>query len=286
MVSEKTVRTRVWPEAEKLIAATLAEDDEAVGALLFPGSEAAILRHLFGFAVFELLLKTVLGRERLAVTRAIETEQGKYVHVEFVWPDPDAAEPGYTAADLVSVQFRRYQANWRVVAVNPAATDLPLTEARAQGILFSAEQAAGGSLPAEPWLLPVALLAGNLPLPLRVEALDDPVHALLLPGLQRRHYGVLSLARGWRLWEDFARVARPAVENPRPWAAAVEFIMNDQTLREQTQAAVGRHYGVGLGTMLPAIRQIKEALAIKGLDARYSPLGGTQIVIRDQAGSA
>lgn len=128
MVSEQTERTRVWPEAEKLVAATLAEDDAPVGALLVPGSETAILHHLFGFVVFDLLLKTVLSREQLAVTRAIETEQGKYVHVEFVWPDLDAAHAGYTAADLVSLQLCRYQANWRVVADNAAATDVPLTE--------------------------------------------------------------------------------------------------------------------------------------------------------------
>lgn len=283
MVSEETVRTRVWPVAEALIAATVGEDDSAIQSLLVPDSEAAILHHLFGFVVFDLLLKTVLGRDRLAVKRAIETEHGKYVHIEFVWPNPDGGEAGYTAADLVSVQFRRYKAEWRVVAVNPAATDLPLTEGRAQGVLLAVEQAEGGQLPQEPWILPVALLAGSLPLPLRDEALAEPVQALLLPGMQERYYGVLSLAAAWRLWEDFKRVATPIVEKPASWAAAIEFIMSEQGLREQTQAAAGKPYGVGLAAMAPRIRWIKEALAIKGLDERYSVMGQTQIVLKDKA---
>jgi hypothetical protein len=107
MISQETVWKKIWPAVEQLIEATLAEDDEAVAALLFSGEEAAVLHDLFGFTVFDILLKTVLGREELAVTRAIETENGKYVHVEYVWPDPEAGDGRYTAADLVTVQLRK-----------------------------------------------------------------------------------------------------------------------------------------------------------------------------------
>lgn len=283
MVSEATVRTRVWPATEKLIEATLTEDDDAVRSLLVPGSEAAHLHHLFGFALFDLLLKTVLGREKLGLTRAIETEKGKYVHIEFVWFDPDVDDGSYTAADVVSVQSRRYKKTWRVVAVNPAATDFPLTEARAQGILSSAEHAGGGQLPQEPWILPVALFAGSLQLPLRDEAIKDPVLALLLPAMQERAYGVLSVLGAWRLWQDFAHQAHPNADYPAAWAAAIEYIINEQTLRELTQAAVGKPYGVGLTAMLPRIRLIKEELGIDGLDVRYSALGGTQIVLGNRS---
>jgi hypothetical protein len=286
MVSEETVRTSVWPVAEALIAATLEEDDASIQSLLVPGSEAAILHHLFGFVVFDLLLKTVLGRNQLAVTRAIKTEQGKYVHVEFVWPDPDTGEANYTAADLVSVQFGRYKADWRVVAVNPAATDLPLTEARAQDVLLAVQRAEGGQLPQEPWVLPVALVAGSLPLQLRDEALAEPVQALLLPGMQERRYGILSLVGACRLWQEFKQAAGPDIKKLAPWAAAVEFIMSEQGLREQTQAAAGKPYGVGLAAMLPRIRQIKETLAITGLDARYSILSRRQIVLKETADGA
>ena len=282
MATEATVRNIIWPVVERLVEATIAEDDRALGALLVPHSEAALLHRLFGSPVFDLLLKTVLGRESVAVTRAIETEQGKYVHVEFVWPDPAQVDGSYTAADLVSAQLRRYRAAWRVVAVNPAAADFPLTEARAQGILLTAgRHTSGGKLPQEPWTLPVALFAGNLQLPLRPEAAGDPVRALFLPGLQHRTYGVLSLVGAWRLWSDFRRAAQPELDPPAGWAAAIEFIMGEQTLRDVTQAGVGKHYGVALPAMLPRIRQIKQSLNIEGLDARYSPLGGTQIVLRD-----
>ncbi len=281
MVSEKTVRARITPVAEQLIAATVAGDDNAVRALLVPGSEAVILHHLFGYAVFEILLKTILGRDRLLATRAIETEQGRFVHLEFAWQSPTADDADYTAADFISIQLRRYRSNWRVVAVNPAATDELMTEARAHSILAAAQRENGGSLPKEPWILPLALLAGSLRLPLRPEALDDPVVTLLLPGMQQRTYGAHALAGAWRLWQTFKRARQPDVDKPHPWAAAVEFIMSEQTLGETTQAAVGKQYGVGLAAMLPCIRQIKEALAIKGLDARYSPLGKTAITVRD-----
>ena len=282
MATAETVRNVIWPVVEQLIDATVGEDDRALGALLVPRSEAAVLHRLFGSPVFDLLLKTVLGREQVAVTRAIETEKGKYVHVEFVWPDPAQEDGSYTAADLVSVQLRRYRAAWRVVAVNPAAADFPLTEARAQGILLAAgRHTPEGELPQEPWILPVALFAGNLQLPLRPKAVTDPVAALFLPGLQHRTYGVLSLAGAWRLWSDFRRTAKPELDAPAAWAAAVEFIMGEQTLRDVTQAGVGKHYGAGLPAMLPRIRQIKQSLNIEGLDARYSPRGGTQIVLKD-----
>jgi hypothetical protein len=285
MVTEKTVREVIWPVVEQFVEAVVAEDDARLVARLVPRSEAAVLHLLFGLPVFELLLKTVLGRDRLAVTRAIETEQGKYVHVEFVWPDPTSEDNSYTAADLVSVQLRRYRSAWRVVAVNPAAADFPLTEARAQGILLTAgRHVPEGQVPQEPWILPVALFAGNLQLPLRPEAVSDPVSALVLPGMQHLTYGVLSLAGAWRLWHDYVRAARPELDAPGAWAAAVEFIMSEQALRGVTQGAVGQHYGVSLPAMLPRIRQIKQSLRIEGLDARYSALGGTQIVLRDGPG--
>jgi hypothetical protein len=279
MATEETVRKEIWPVVERLIEATAAEDDEAIAALLVPRGEATIFQRLFGFPVFDLLLKTVLGRERLAVTRAIATEKGRYVHVEYVWPDPEQADGSYTAADLVSVQLRRHGAAWRVVAVNPAATDFPLTEARAHGIMLAAVRQIPEGQPQEPWILPVALFAGSLQLPLREGAARDAVSALFLPGMQHRAFGVLSLAGAWRLWADFRRAARPNLDAPAAWAAAVEFLMSEQALREVTQAGTGNHYGVALTALLPRIRHIKQSLALEGPDARYSPLGGAQIVL-------
>lgn len=281
MLSKQAVMEKIWPTVEALIRATLDEDNDAIASLLVPGSEAAVLHTLFGFPIFDLLLKTVLGREHVAVTRAVATEKGRTIHVEFVWPDTGAGDDGYTAADLVSVQCRRHKERWRVVAVNPAATDFPLTEPRAQGIMVTARRHDADDQALEPWLLPVALFAGNLQLPLRPEALADVVESLLLPGLQHRTYGVVALTGARRLWRDFKSRAAPELDNPAAWAAAAEFIMSEQTLRELTQAAVGKHYRVSLSALLPRIRQIKETVGIQGLDARYSSLGGTQIILRD-----
>ena len=282
MISQETVWEEIWPVVESLLDATLAEDEVRVTSLLAPGGEAARLYDLFGVTVFDILLKSVLGRTQLAITRAVQTEEGRYVHIEYVWPDPETENGAYTAADLVTVQLQRTGDRWQVLAVNPAAVDFPLTEARARGVLVTGEaRNEGGELPREPWILPVAFLAGSLQLTLREEALADDVERLLLPGLQARHYGPISQIAGRRLWRDFREVATPLLDDPAAWAASAEFILSEQSLREATQAAVGKQYQVPLTQMLPRIRRIKEALAIQGLDERYSALGSKQIILKE-----
>lgn len=80
MISEETIWKDVWPVVEQLIEATLAENGERIAELVVPDKQAAEMLELFGFAVFDVLLKTVLGRGSLGVTRAIETENGRFVH--------------------------------------------------------------------------------------------------------------------------------------------------------------------------------------------------------------
>src|SRR5690606_40866918 len=121
MISEEFVWQNICPTVERLIEATLAEDNATAQKLFHPRGEAAALFDLFGLPVFDILLKTVLGRSSLAVTRAIETdetERGRAVHIEFVWPDPDVHDNSYTAADLVAVKMLPYRKEWRVFAVN------------------------------------------------------------------------------------------------------------------------------------------------------------------------
>jgi hypothetical protein len=58
--------------------------------------------------------------------------------------------------------------------------------------------------------------------------------------------------------------------------------MAEQGMREQTQAAVGQYYQVGLPGLLPRIRQIKETLSIDGLHERYSPFGATRVTLPEK----
>ena len=286
MITEEIVWKEIWPVVEGAISATLAEDEAALRACLQPRKQAAEVLDLFGVVVFDILLKTVLGRGRLALTRAIETENGKFAHVEIVWPDPDLANNAYTAADLVAVKLRPYRGQWRIVEVNPASVDIPLTEARAAGILASSKVfSTSGGVPNEPWILPIALFGGALQIPLRPQAMKDPVERLFLPGLEHRAYGLLSLVAGRRLWRDFKKKANPNQDAPAAWAAAIESVMSEQTMRDQTPAATGKLYQVNLSTILPRIRQIKETLRIQGMDERYSPIVSTQIVYSNQEGS-
>jgi hypothetical protein len=279
-ISQETVWQAIWPTVEGLIEATLAEDDAAIRPLLIPGSPAAAAHDFFGHAIFDILLKTVLGRRQLGLTRAVETEKARYVHIEYAWPDPEAPDGGYTAADVVSVRLRQYRGRWRVEEVNPAAIDLPLTGPRARGILITSKAFSdSGAAPAEPWLLPVALYGGALQIPLRPGAMADAVERLLLPGLQHRAYGLMSQLAGRRLWRDFKKKGRPQLDNPAAWAAAVEFIMSEQSMREMSQAAVGQHYAVTLAQLLPRVNRIKKTLHIRGADDRYSALRPSQIIL-------
>jgi len=283
MIDEQTVWDDIWPIVERLIAATLAEDPQAIRPLLLPGGQAADALDLYGFVVFDILLKTILGRERLGLVRAIEADGGQAIFIEYAWPDP-AAGRGYTAVDVVAVRLERAAGGWLVDEINPAAVDLPLNSARAAGILAGTQaMSEAGKLPAEPWVLPVALYAGALQLPLAPGAAADAVEAALLPGLQARSFGLRPQLFGRRLWRDFVAAARPELDRPAVWAAAVEFIIGEQSGREQTQAAVGRAYRAPLGGVAGRVKHITRALAITGRDDRYSDFVTTEIVYNTES---
>lgn len=283
-IDQETVWQKIWPVAEQLIQGTLAGETTAVRESLLPRSPAAEMHDLFGNHVFDILLKTVLGRGNLSVTRAIETDKGRWVHIEYVWPDPQTPK-GYTAADLVTLKMKRYRTSWRVAEINPAAVDLPLTEARAAAVLINTKTLAGdGNLPSEPWLLPVALFGGALQITLREESFKEPTERIFLTTMQQQGYGLLSLLGARRLWRDFRKTERQKIrpENEQAWGAAVVFIANEQAMREQTQAAVAQAQGVSLTALLPRINKIKQILKLSdGLDERYTAVQKEQIVLHN-----
>lgn len=285
MVEEATVWDEIWPVIEQLITATLAEDAPAIEQYLLPGEQAADALDLYGPVVFDILLKTVLGRTQLGMTRAIEAHDdrlGEVVYVEYAWPDPEAEGNSYTAIDVVTVQMARQEDAWRAAMINPANADLPLNTPRAMNILAGAQVLTEeGEMPAEAWILPVALYGGLLQLTPRADSLQDEVEELLHAGLQARGYGLLPLLYGLRLWRDFKAIASPDSDRPAGWAAAVEYLMSEQSLRDQTQAAVARPYRVNLGVVAPRIKQIKAALELEDLNDRYSELQTTHIVYKE-----
>lgn len=282
MISEQVVWDEVWPVVEKVIEATLGEDGDAIRPYLVPKQQADLTLTLYGHGVFDILLKTVLGRGRLAVTKAVETENGQHVHIEFVWPD--SSQEGYTAADTVSVQLQPSPNGWLVREINPAAIDLPLTSARARGILASTQVLNEvNQVPSEPWIIPIAFYAGMLQLPLEEEAMTDEVDTLFLAGLQHRTYGAMAIVRTYQLWQDYKAKAKPdPSNNPNAWAAAVEFIASEQHMREQTQAQVAKLYETGMTKALPRIKNIKKVLGIEGLDERYTDIQALKIEYTDK----
>lgn len=284
MIDEKTVWDDIWPVVERLISATVAEDTRTIRQQLLPGGPAADALDLFGHVVFDILLKTVLGRQKLGLTRAIEGDGGRSVFIEYAWPDP-ATKGSYTAVDVVAVRLDATGDGWRVAEINPASADLPLNSVRAAGVLSGTQvMNEDGQLPGEPWVLPLALYAGALQLPPAPGAAGDAVEALLLPGLQARQFGFRPQLFAHRLWRDFAAATAgetDAGDRPGAWAAAVEAIIGEQSNRAQTQAAVGRHYRAPLGLVAARARQIRRALDVQRLDERYSDLNTTEIVYKE-----
>lgn len=279
MIDEQTIWNDVWPVVENLIQATLAEDAAAMRPLLTESGQAAAMLELFDVYVYDILLKTVLGREHLGVTRAVETENGRFVHMEYAWPDPDSEQNSFTANDVVTATLTPVNGTWRIDSINPSSIDLPLTGGRARGVIASGQSLSeDGKVPGESWILPFALYGGLLKMKLRPEALIDPVEAVLIPGMQERSYGAMALLNGRALWRTFKAANTPNLDNPAAWAAAVEFIMSELELRTLTQAAVAKNHNLPLSKMVPRMKQIKKVLNIQKNDERYADLQSTQII--------
>ncbi|MEW5987016.1 MAG: hypothetical protein AB1791_10320 [Chloroflexota bacterium] len=284
VITQETVQQQIWPVIAGLIQATLDEDDRALRKHLVPGEAAAEMLDLFSSTVFDILLKTILGREQVALARAIEVDGGRHVFVEFAWLDPAAGGRNFTPDDVVAVKVRRHRQGWRIVEVNPSTVEMLLTAPRAQTILAATKALdEKGELPAEPWILPLALYSGALQLPLRDGVTQDPVEALLLPGLQQRGHSVLTLVAGRWLWREYRKKGeKQELDKPAAWAAAVEFVMSEQAAREVTQAAVGQFYQVSLAALLPRVNQIKRTLHIQGLDERYTTIQTTHVIVKEE----
>lgn len=279
-ISEQTVWAEIWPMVEKLIEATLAEESETIAQLLLPESQAAEMLSLFGNQVFDILLKTVLGRPALGLTRAVEADNGTAVYIEYAWPDPEARDNSYTPTDVVTVRLVQNNDRWQIAEVNPASIDVPLTTARARQFLASTQELTENKqIPAEPWILPFALYAGVLQIPLADTAVSDNIEAQLLNGLKKRTFGIMPIMYGRRLWRTFKTTANPDTTNPAAWAAAIEFIIHEQQKRPVTQAAVGKPYKTNLSALVPRIKQIKKTLGIKGIDGRFSDIPFEQVIV-------
>ncbi len=275
MISEETIWEQIWPVVAQAIEATLAEDEAALALLTIEGGQATDALELYGFISFDILLKTVLGRSRLGLTKAVETDNGRFIYIEFAWTDGDN---GVTAVDLVTVCLTQQNNAWRIVEINPAAVDAPLNSKRAQAVLTNNQLLQNADqFAAEPWILPYVLYAGLLQLPLQNMSQLDAVEKLLFPGLQQRGFGLMAQLYGRQLWRDFLTETQPELTHAAAWAAALEFLISEQHNREVTQAAVSKHYQTNLAAMVPNIRKITKTLDLQNDDARYSDLHTLQI---------
>ena len=281
MITEQQVWDDIWPVVGQAIQAVLSEDNVALAQLLVPQALASEVLDVYGYHAFTFLLKTVLGRDSLGLVRAVETDNGRSLHLEFAWPDPELGSNRFSGVDLVSVRLTQIGDTWRILDINPASIDAPLSSARAR-VALVASQVLEEELEPEPWLLPLALYSGMMQIELAQTAVRDVVEEQLLAGLQKRSFGLISIVLGRRLWRDFVQKAAPPIDKAAVWAAAAEYLISQQEKRDVTQAAVGAHYQVSLSTVLPRIKQIQKALNLQTVDERYSDLSTTQIIYKDE----
>lgn len=268
-MDEETIWEIVWPVVTAVIEATMREDETAVISHLAPGGTAADLGDLFGLTVFDILLKTTLGHDQLNLTQVVETEEG--VIIEFAWEGPAVSAAGMPVDKAVCVLLRMVNGRFRITDINPSSLNLYLTEARARAVLATAKILSQRDvLSPEPWVLPLTLYGGLLPLPLRPASFRDAVEVLLLPGLQAREYGVLSLVKARRLWRDFKAAQPLPIGQPADWAAAVEWVMSEQNSRAVRETAVAQYYTATPAKLRAHAIAIKHALSITGVDPRYA----------------
>ncbi|HSH02559.1 MAG TPA: hypothetical protein VLL52_08580 [Anaerolineae bacterium] len=271
MITHDMVVDEIWPVVADVIMATMAGEGELIPPKLFPRRQAARMYDLYGMHIFELLLKVVLQRTQLGLSRVVETSEGKEVLLEYAWPNEETG--AYTAADTVTVHLRPYRGEWRIVGINPAVIDTPLTEAGATRILATHDlSSTAEKLKAEPWLLPVAVYAGALQVHVRPEAIGDDVEKGFLEGMQKRSFGVVSQMNGRSLWRDFKKKIKPTMEYPATWAAAVEFIMGEQGGRKLEAGNVAQEYMASVTLMGERVAEIRKKLGVETFDPRYTPL--------------
>jgi len=280
-INQDTVFNEIWPTVTALLKATVAQDEKTIQKMLVASGNAAALLSLFGPVALDVILKTVYDRDNATLTYAVQTDKGRHVYIEYAWPDT-TQDNGVSEDDFAYVRLRRQGQKWRILDTYPGRIDTPMTPPRARGILLDNELIKSGQgVPSDPWVLPLALLAGAIRLPLREEGLADEVERLLLPALQGQGHGVFALVNARRLWRDFRAKAKPVIDVPLAWAAVVEFLIADQEMVQTSEAEVAAAYQINPVAFSQRVAQVKKALKIaeKGLDQRYTSLWVTPVEV-------
>ena len=271
-ITQDTIFNHIWPVVTELLKATVAQDEKAIRKLLVAQGTAAATLTLFGPVALDILLKTVYDRDNATLTYAVQTDKGRHLYLEFAWPN---SQGEVSEDDFTYVRLRRQGEKWRVLDINPSQINNPMTPPRARGILLDNEMLQSGKgVPSDPWVLPVAFMAGAIRLPLREPALADEVERLLLPTLQNQGHSFLALVNAQKLWRDYQAKTKPAIDFPQAWAAVVEFLIADQEMVQTNEADVAAAYHLNPIAFSQRIAQVKKALKIAetGLDERYTSL--------------
>ena len=285
MITEQTVHDEIWPVVQSLIAATLAGDEKMARRQLVPNRPVADMLQMFGITALDIFLKTILMRGRCGVRQAILTDNGRFVYIEYVWEGGvSASNDLFTAEDSVTVKMRRYRDSWRADDINPSSIELLLSAPRARAIMFATDEfQKDGTFPQHPWVLPVALYSGLLQLPPLEQATEDAVETAVLAQMQGRNYEILAHVHARRLWRDFKRKVKMKKVRPSEagaYAAAVEFVMNEQTASDLELNALCDEYDALPQIAERFVKRIKQALKIEEMDKRYSTLMSEEVRIK------
>ena len=270
------------PLVSGLLRALKDQDQRAVAPLLMPGSEADWAFRLFGMGPLIFLLYMHLENDEFVVARfGRRGSQEVFAEVGWVTGVDDDGRARYDPRRVSTVKMRRHENDWRVNDVNPAPLDKPVSVSRAQEVLRQVVEEGRGR---EPLWFPLGVLTGAFQLKrLGHEPLDD-VERLFVAGMEDSEFGVPEIVRAVRMWREFRERANPISRRPEVYAAAVEYIMVLFGFYGDSQASIGRRYGVSPASISSKWHEIERVLVLSQFDGRYSihddPGAGLEAMLR------
>jgi hypothetical protein len=270
------------PLVERLLGALKDQDEHAIARLLLPDSEADWSFRLFGMGSLIFLLYMHLECDDFVLPRfGRRGSRELLAEVGWVTGMDDDGKARYDPRRVSTVKMQRHEGDWWVSDINPAPLDRPISVSQAQDALERVVREGRG---ADPLWFPFGVLTGAFQLKrLGREPLDD-VEALFVSGLEESEFGVPEIVRAVRLWREFRETAHPTYRRPEVYAAAVEYIMALFGFYGDSQASIGRRYGVSPASISSKWHEIESVLGLSQFDGRYSvhgdPGAGLEAMLR------
>ena len=216
-MADDALIARIVERVRSLLDALLAADEVAAAAALLPGSFIHVGMDLFGIDALSVALGLAAEPHHIGITAL---QAGDDLAVAELRGRNDADED----TSVCSMFLTPEAGEWLVADIWPVAADSDLDPE---------------SIP-EPTGL---FYTGELQLPLREGAAQDPVEALLLPQVQQDGAGLHVIERGVHLWRTFRAEAPKDLGDAAGWAAGLSMAIDLLDGREPDPDTTAARFG-------------------------------------------